>query len=155
MITEIKSISTIIDTPSAYDHYLQVNTGLKPEDSICKSLEKYGINLIQDLLVMIRDYIEVVEYINKSGSLKPLHCGGQGCVKVIHAFLDTLGMRELMTSYLSRMTTSIYIAWICMIPIPYQLCRLQNQRNLQHSQHLSLLNNLRRKSSRINPTTPP
>ena len=100
MITEIKSISTIIDTPSAYDHYLQVNTGLKPEDSVCKSLEKYGIKLLQDLLVMIRDYIEVVEYINKSGSLKPLHCGGQGCVKVIHAFFGHLrdeGIDEIIS----------------------------------------------------------
>ena len=68
-----KSVNTRIDTAAAYDHYLQVIIGLKPEDTICKSLQKYGIKSLPDLLVMSRDDIEVLEHTDKSGSLIPLH----------------------------------------------------------------------------------
>ena len=50
-----KSVSTRVDTAAAYDHYLQIITGLKPDDAICKSLELYGIKSLPDLLDMDRD----------------------------------------------------------------------------------------------------
>ena len=91
MTTEIKSVSTRTDTAAAYDHYLQVTTGLKPEDAIYKSLEKYGIKSLPDLLFMGRDDIDVLEYIDKYGSLKSLHHGDQDCVKVTLVFLTPYG----------------------------------------------------------------
>ena len=88
--TSIKSVNTRIDTAAAYDHYLQVTAGLKSEDVICKSLEEYGIKSLPDLLDMSRDDIEVLEHTDKSGSITPLHRGGQGRVKVMQAFFRYL-----------------------------------------------------------------
>ena len=45
---------------------------------------------LPDLLVISRDDIVVLEYTDKSGSLVPIHRGGQGCLKVMHAFFRHL-----------------------------------------------------------------
>ena len=85
-MTKVKSVSTRLDTANVYDHFLQVIANLKPDNKICKSLKLYGITFLPDLLDMDRDDIKALEYKDDSGNTKPLHRGGQGCVRVMQAY---------------------------------------------------------------------
>lgn len=85
-----KSVSTRIDTAAVYDHYLHVISNLQSDDTICKSLELYGIKSLPDLLDMDKDDIKALEYIDNSGNNTPLHRGGQGRVRVMQAYFRYL-----------------------------------------------------------------
>ena len=91
----VKSVSTRVDTAAMYDHYLQVITGLKLDDPICKSLELYGVKSLPDLLDMDRDDITTLEYLNSSNKNTSLHCGGQGRVKVMQVYFRYLREEEI------------------------------------------------------------
>ena len=86
MATNIKSVSTRIDTAAIYDHYLQVIAGLQPDDAICKSLELYGVKSLPDLLDMDIDDIKSLRFLDSSKTNTPLHRGGQGQVRVMQAY---------------------------------------------------------------------
>ena len=95
-----KSVSTRVDTAAAYGHYLQIITGLKPDDAICKSLELYGIKSLPDLLDMDRDDIKALEYLDSTNNNTPLHRGGQGCIRVMQAYFRHLrdeGINDIMS----------------------------------------------------------
>ena len=74
--TSVKSVHTRVETTAIYDHYLQVITGLKPDDPICKSLELYGVKSLPDLLDMDIDDITTLEYLDSSNKNISLHRGG-------------------------------------------------------------------------------
>ena len=56
-----KSVSTWFDTLETYTHFLHSIVGLRPDDSILKSLELYGANSLPDLMNMAEYGIEMLE----------------------------------------------------------------------------------------------
>ena len=88
-MTKVKSANTRSDTTNVYNHFLQVIANLKPEDEICKSLQRYGVTILPDLLDMDRDDIKALEF-EEDGTIKQLQRGGQGRVRVMQAYIRYL-----------------------------------------------------------------
>ena len=79
----VKTVSTRSDSATAYACFIQNIAGLKPDSDIFQSLELYGLKSLPDLMDMERSDIDNLEYADSAGDTIPLHCGGQGCVRVM------------------------------------------------------------------------
>ena len=95
-----KTVSTRSDLAAAYDHFVQNVAGLQSDNDIVKALNLYGLKSLPDLMDMERSDIDSLEYADSAGDMKPLHHGGQGCVRVMQAYFQYLrenGIDDIMS----------------------------------------------------------
>ena len=85
------------DSTAILQHFLWVVTDLKADDVICKSLERYGVTILPDLLDLDREDIKALDYVDEDedNTITPLHRGGQGRIRVMQAYVRYLSEEEI------------------------------------------------------------
>ena len=85
------------DSTAILQHFLRVVTDLKADDVICKSLERYGVTILPDLLDLDREDIKALDYVDEDedNTITPIHRGGQGRIRVMQAYVRYLSEEEI------------------------------------------------------------